>query len=55
VEVTSQAVRKLADLCIRSPEINPDPVVATVANQNLIYGMPDKYSLIENESQNERP
>ena len=39
MEISSNAVRRIAELSIQSADINPDPVVAIVANQALIYGM----------------
>ncbi len=39
VDVSNQAVQVIADLCIKAAQINPDPVVAYVANSDLVFGL----------------
>ena len=39
VGVSSKAIRLIADFCIAAAASNPDAVVATVADQDLIFGL----------------
>ena len=39
VEVTSDAIAQIAELCKQAAKINPDPVVAHVAARDITFGL----------------
>ena len=38
-EVTASAIRDIADECVKAARNNPDAIVATVADQDLVFGL----------------
>ena len=38
-DLSSPMVQQLADMCLRAMEINPDAIVALVADQDLFFGL----------------
>ena len=48
VDVSSEAIGYVADLCIEASKINPDPIVAFAASSDLIYGLSRMYTALIN-------
>lgn len=44
--VSSKAISLIANLCKGAAKVNPDPVVAVVANQELIYGLSRMWEML---------
>ena len=39
LDVSTEAIHRIADICISASSVNPEAVVASVADQDLIYGL----------------
>ena len=50
VEVSSETIRYIADLCISAAKVNPRVVHADVANQDLIFGLARMAEILRNQA-----
>ena len=49
-DVSNESVKLIAELCLEASKINPDPIVALVAKNDLIYGLSRMYEALIHET-----
>ena len=50
MDVPTQDIKKVADLCISASKVNHDAIVAIVAHQDLIYGLARMFAALADET-----
>ena len=50
VNVSSEAIQIIANLCIKVSTVNPDPVVAVVAKSDLVFGLSKMSQILMDET-----
>ena len=45
-DVSNESVNFIAELCVEASKVNPDPIVAVAANNDLFYGLARMYEAL---------